>query len=182
MPGATYDFVADAVSAVGARDVLELGCGAQQYRGTARARYVGIDLPTSPYLEVPPSAYADGARLPFRRGAFDLVFGVAVFNLFPDVVTALEDCRRVLRDGGTILVFDYQRDVCERLEAAGQVAQVWDGERLRSLLTSAGFRAVRDRSEIVDSTGHPDAVRRLVRRARRHLRGPRTWLIVEATA
>src|SRR5258706_8159813 len=43
----------------------------------------------------------DGALMPFRAAAFDLVVSNLGINNFADVDAALAECRRVLRPGGT---------------------------------------------------------------------------------
>ena len=45
---------------------------------------------------------ADAERLPFEDEAFDLVLGHAVLHHIPDLPTALRECARVLRPGGTL--------------------------------------------------------------------------------
>jgi SAM-dependent methyltransferase len=45
---------------------------------------------------------ADAERLPFADESFDLVLGHAVLHHIPDLETALRECARVLRPGGTL--------------------------------------------------------------------------------
>lgn len=45
----------------------------------------------------------DAERLPFDDGRFDLVLGHAVLHHLPDLGAALEELRRVLRPGGTVI-------------------------------------------------------------------------------
>ncbi len=44
----------------------------------------------------------DGTRLPFRDGSFDLVFSHSVLEHLSSAVSYLQECRRVLRDGGVL--------------------------------------------------------------------------------
>jgi ubiquinone/menaquinone biosynthesis C-methylase UbiE len=46
----------------------------------------------------------DGARMPFRSGAFDLVTSNLGVNNFADSAAALAECHRVLRPGGTLVL------------------------------------------------------------------------------
>ena len=46
----------------------------------------------------------DGRPLPFRVGAFDVVFLVAVLGVFPDPAACVAACTRVLRDDGLLSI------------------------------------------------------------------------------
>ena len=104
------------------RDVLEVGCGA----GTdlvrfARhgARVTGVDMALSSIALARTNfaneglkvrlAVADGEQLPFRSAAFDLVYahGVVQYTTHPEAL--VDECRRVLRPGGTAIFQVYNR-------------------------------------------------------------------------
>jgi ubiquinone/menaquinone biosynthesis C-methylase UbiE len=98
--------------------VLELGpaggylTSAAQRRIQPGGRLVCLDL--QPALlrklrnrlgaETPPLVCGNAQRLPFRDGAFDLVFVVEVMGEIPDKGMALREIRRVLCPGGTLAV------------------------------------------------------------------------------
>ena len=117
------------------RDVLEVGCGA----GTdlvrfARhgARVAGVDLaPSSIALAVKNFALeklpvhlavADGEALPFRERSFDLVYAHGVVQYTTDDRALVNECRRVLRPGGTAIFQVYNRN--SWLNAMSQVTKV----------------------------------------------------------
>jgi ubiquinone/menaquinone biosynthesis C-methylase UbiE len=54
--------------------------------------------------------HGDVARMPFADDAFDVVTCTAAFKNFPDPVAALDEMHRVLRPGGTAMIFDMRKD------------------------------------------------------------------------
>jgi SAM-dependent methyltransferase len=104
------------------RDVLDLGCGAgvEVVRfARAGARIVGVDVsPQAVALAarnighqqlVARLAVADGESLPFRNASFDFVYAHGVVQYAADDQRVIEECHRVLRPGGTVLVQVYNR-------------------------------------------------------------------------
>ena len=92
--------------------VLELGAGSgippQHFfplKHYARL-YVGIDLDprvqTNPYLDV--GTVADAEELPFPDDYFDVVFSCMVAEHLKNPVRVLEECARVMKSGGHLLV------------------------------------------------------------------------------
>lgn len=95
-------------------DVLEVGCGRGQGLGwlAGRARrVVGGDYTAALlsgarryYGERVPLVRLSGDALPFRPGSFDLVVVLEAIYYLPDAARFAEECRRVLRPGGAVLV------------------------------------------------------------------------------
>jgi len=92
--------------------VLEVGCGsgwtAAFLRRAGHEAY-GVDLHHGPlgafdFDREISYASADAARLPFADGSFDAVGMYQVLEHLPDPARALEECRRVLRPGGRLVV------------------------------------------------------------------------------
>lgn len=162
--------------------VLEVGCGDKRFRPLFPGTYVGLDLPASQYLREPPELPASVEDIPAEDASFDLVFGVAVFLVVPDVDLAFRECRRVLKPGGTLLVFDYQREVCKQLARSDpdNHRHAWDARELGDRLRAAGFEAVNDRSGLVDTADGPPLPLLARRRIRRAMGTVGTWLILEA--
>lgn len=187
MPGVVYPFVADLVNRrlpVGGR-VLEVGCGAMQYEPLLHGRYTGLDLSSSRHVERRPHLVASAEDIPADDASFDVVFGVATFYYMPDAKRVFTECRRVLRPGGTLLVFDYKRPTIARMLAEGddEVKHVWDERELRATLSAAGFAPwrVRDLSHRASGAGDPPLARRPVRLVKRRLLPAWThWLILSA--
>jgi len=96
---------------------LDVGCGAGLMDGYlgALGRLEGVDV--SPEMvavarrENPGVSYevADGARLPYEDGAFDLAFAVCVLHHVPpgERPAFAGELRRVLRPGGLVVVFEH---------------------------------------------------------------------------
>ncbi|MDX2176162.1 MAG: class I SAM-dependent methyltransferase [Candidatus Sumerlaeia bacterium] len=92
-------------------EVLDVGCGRQPYRALIEAggfRYTGADWPNSIHTgdaagEV---VACDLARMPwpFEAGRFDALLCTEVLEHVPAPGSFLAECRRVLRDGGRILL------------------------------------------------------------------------------
>jgi SAM-dependent methyltransferase len=79
--------------------VLDIGGRYQPYRpllGKRVAKYVAIDLQQTPLVDV----IADGQRLPFKSGTFDLVIATQVFEYLLDPRQAANEVLRVLKPGG----------------------------------------------------------------------------------
>jgi ubiquinone/menaquinone biosynthesis C-methylase UbiE len=86
------------------------------------------------------TARCDAAELPFEDGSFDLVFGHAVLHHLPDLDTAFDEFKRVLRPGGTIAFCGEPSRYGDRLAAvpkrgAHAVAPIW-----RALMRAAPRR------------------------------------------
>lgn len=98
-----------------AKTVVELGCGSGQYRRVVRGRYVGLDLTDAYYMGGRPSLLADAQQLPLVDKSADIAFCVATLCTIPDTSLVLQECRRILRPGGRMLIFDYNKWVAGRL-------------------------------------------------------------------
>jgi ubiquinone/menaquinone biosynthesis C-methylase UbiE len=100
---------------------------------------------------------AEASRLPFERGAFDLVFCQQGLQFFSDRLQALREMRRVLRSGGRLGISCWrsaedsppyaaiQRALERRLgRERGALPRfaLGDGVQLRTLIEDAGFREV----------------------------------------
>jgi len=94
------------VKASGVEDgrVLEVGAGSGLLQDVVR-RYVGVDVSSrarrffhKPFLE------ASATALPFESNAFDAVWSIWVLEHIPNPEQALNEIRRVVKDGGHILL------------------------------------------------------------------------------
>jgi len=101
----------------------------------------------------------DTTRLPFAAGTFDTVTFVASLNHIPEREAALREARRVLRDGGRVVVtmidpitsaighriWWYSEEKHRGGMHAGEVFGFWPSA-MRHLLRSAGFELVDERT------------------------------------
>jgi SAM-dependent methyltransferase len=156
------DFLARADFPAGAR-VLEVGCGTgvitemiAAIPGVAEA--VGIDpskgLVARARTRVPALTFdvGDGQALPYDDQTFDGVVFATTLCHVPDPMAALAQARRVLRPGGSLLVYegDYNtatvslaaHDPLQTCVAAGVARMVndpWIVRRLTAMVRAAGF-------------------------------------------
>lgn len=63
-------------------------------------RVISVDVLPSPNVDI----VAEAEALPFRTGSFDLVVSGAVFEHIAEPVSAAEEVRRVLREGGRLCI------------------------------------------------------------------------------
>jgi ubiquinone/menaquinone biosynthesis C-methylase UbiE len=129
-----------------ARGVLiDVGCGSAQYRHTTDARYYGIDLTMDEYkpgVTRDPDILGSAMALPVRDGSVDVVFTVGTFLAFQDHRLALREFHRVLKSGGWVLLFDYNRQVQRKLQYKGGYGALpcWTRDDLRRLIAAHGFQ------------------------------------------
>jgi SAM-dependent methyltransferase len=125
--------------------MLDAGCGRAAYRDAVPGRYVGVDLSHLPFpVEAGRRLYARAAsdRLPFAPDTFDLVFARSAFYQFPQPDLALAEFRSVLKPGGRVLLFDYNRRTQRKLQKGeGAPRPCWTQWQLRQKIERAGFRA-----------------------------------------
>jgi len=144
--------------------VLDVGCGA----GTDLVRFAKGGALVSG-VDISPSAVAlarqnfsqqdleadlreaDGEHLPYADGTFDLVFAHGVVQYTPDSRALVEECRRVLKQGGDAIFQVYHR--ISWLNALSKVMKVplehedapvlgrYSASEFRAMLT--GFREIR---------------------------------------
>jgi len=91
--------------------VLDLGCGTGAFAVelTASAEPVGADMSrlALDYARSRGSfgiVQADGSALPFRSASFDAAIGLDVFEHIEDDQAAMNECARVLRPGGVLVL------------------------------------------------------------------------------
>jgi SAM-dependent methyltransferase len=85
-------------------------------------------------------------NIPLRDGSFDLVTCLDVLQHLPlpeGDLTALRECRRVLRPGGLLLIRANARKLTDADDAAQADYQRYTIEKLDSRLKEAGFQVVR---------------------------------------
>lgn len=163
MVGRSYDMALELarVLPTGAR-VLDVGCGsgfiAHHLSALLSARVSGIDVRKSVDAPIEYAAF-DGAHFPAAADSFDAVLLCYVLHHAQDQPAFLREVRRVLRDGGLVVVYE---DIPEA---------VWDAAACRthdrSWRTRTGpctFRLWEEWRRVFDSNGFEVlSVRRLSR-------------------
>ena len=117
--------------------VLDVGGGRRRGRFTPppSARWVVADIG----LGGRPDVAADLLALPFRDAAFDAVKATEVLEHVPDAARALDECRRVLRPGGHLIV---TVPFMERLHGDPDDFARYTEAMWRRLLAGAGLKPV----------------------------------------
>lgn len=117
--------------------VLDVGGGRRRGRFTppASARWIVADIG----LAGRPDVAADLLALPFRDASFDAVKATEVLEHVPDAARALDECRRVLRPGGHLIV---TVPFLERLHGDPDDFARYTEAMWRRLLAAAGLRPV----------------------------------------
>ena len=144
--------LADLLGGVGCpARVLEVGCGTGSSVETLRAigPVVGVDVDAGALARAVRRGYeavvqADGQDLPFRDGSFDVAVALDVLEHIPNDERACREVRRVLRPGGTFVVFVPAFSWLWGLqdEVSGHLRR-YTRHQLEDLLASAGFRDIR---------------------------------------
>ncbi|HEY1567443.1 MAG TPA: class I SAM-dependent methyltransferase [Solirubrobacteraceae bacterium] len=119
-------------------DVLDYGCAEQPYRRlfAPDVAFVGADLPGNPDADV--TIEPDGT-LPLADKGFDAVLSTQVPEHVADPAAYLDECRRVLRPGGRLLLSThglmvYHPDPVDYWR--------WTGAGLERIIHAAGLRIV----------------------------------------
>jgi ubiquinone/menaquinone biosynthesis C-methylase UbiE len=144
------------------KTILDLGCGTGRFTEALAVRFhaevIGID-PSEKMLEQARSKQHDGRvryehgrgeSIPLPDNSVDLIFMSMIFHHLDYPPLAARECRRVLRDGGTLLV---RTGIRERISsypyfdffpASGPILEdvLPTNTFVREVFETAGFRAV----------------------------------------
>lgn len=131
------------------KDVLEVACGAGQGVGylASLARSVEAGDYSKPILEVAQRHYGsrfsfkqfDAQSMPFEAGRFDVIIVFEALYYIPDVTRFFEECRRVLRPGGVLLIATANKDLFDFNPSPHSVRYLGVAE-LSQELERVGFR------------------------------------------
>ena len=121
-------------------DGIAFGCDLSV--GMLQQRFADGPIPANAHF-----AAASAQQLPFADQTFDAVICTAAFHHFPNAQQALEEFRRLLRPGGTLLISDTCRDlslakwVWDRLRRWFEPGHVkyYRTDEVLPLLRDAGF-------------------------------------------
>ena len=136
-----------AVSRLGpdVRDVLDVYCGARPYDDLFpdAARIVGLDIDHPSYTYGLADVVTD-EFLPFDDASFEVVLCTQAFNYVLDQREALDEIRRVLTPGGTVvitvpLVWEYDRRAPEHRYTEPMVRRLFEGWEDVRVVESGGW-------------------------------------------
>ncbi len=118
--GAEQNLVASLLKPSAGQRVLDLGCGTGIFTrpvADSGARVTALDL-SYPMVRGARSRLGGKSvhlvnghmrMLPFADGAFDHVFSITALEFIPDARQALDECLRVVKTGGTVVVATLNR-------------------------------------------------------------------------
>ncbi|MBI4064005.1 MAG: class I SAM-dependent methyltransferase [Elusimicrobia bacterium] len=156
------------------KDVLEVACGAGMglgYLARKAKSLVGADY-TDYLIKQARGHYAgrlpllrlDAALLPFKEGAFDVVVCCEAIYYFPNAARFLEECRRVLRPGGAVLISTVNRE-WSAFNPSSLSTKYYSSAELKVLLQDNGFRAEIYGAFPTQNSSRKDAAVSLIKRA-----------------
>ncbi len=128
-----------------APSVLDLGCGTQPYRPLVEAcgaAYLGADMHRAGDIDI--EVAADGS-VPLADHSVDVILSTQVLEHVEDPRSYLRECRRLLKDGGRLVVsthgiWRYHPDPLDLWR--------WTGPGLRRLLELEGYEVVWLRGDV----------------------------------
>jgi SAM-dependent methyltransferase len=145
-----YTRYAFAASFCDGKNLLEVGCGAGVGLGYLAERASGVvggdytqnllSRAQRRYGSRFPIVRLDGCALPFRGGSFDVVVLFEAIYYLSDPGRFLDECRRVLRGGGTVLICSAN---CERrgFLPSPHAVSYFSARQLQAMLEEHGFQA-----------------------------------------
>ncbi|MBM3711835.1 MAG: class I SAM-dependent methyltransferase [Actinobacteria bacterium] len=123
--------------------ILDVGCGPARYRNATKFNYIGIDLTKEDYsagIKRNVDVVASAEDIPFIEKTFDLVFATSTFYQVFNYQKALSEIYRVIKPGGRILLFDYNKQIQKRLEKSeNHNLPCWTQFELMNLIKKFGF-------------------------------------------
>jgi ubiquinone/menaquinone biosynthesis C-methylase UbiE len=160
---------------------LEIGCGPAFLRNIFGEDYVGTDITNKPYNEnlirdVDVICSAD--QLLFEKDSFDIIVIKSAFFLFPNHELSLKEAKRVLKPGGKIIIFDYNRKTQIELQRKEGHTNYpcWTQWGLKRLIQRNGFQNVQN---LIPRKTIPTGIGKLYYLIKQEIFG--TWAIILGT-
>jgi SAM-dependent methyltransferase len=140
-----YAWAADACRG---RDVVEVGCGSGQGLGALRAVAKSLEAGdySQPVLKVARAHYGeriqlsrfDAQELPFADSSKDVIILFEALYYVPDARRFVAECRRVLREGGAVLIATANKDLAD-FNPSPLSHRYYGAVELAQLFGSGGF-------------------------------------------
>jgi ubiquinone/menaquinone biosynthesis C-methylase UbiE len=161
--------------------ILDLGCGEGSHmeRLASGGTVVGVDLSLA-YLRqarrLGMVTAAEGERLPFADGTFDLVYLSHVLHHAADHRAVLQEIRRVLADEGIVIVIETCED-SPLMRLARSLRPAWESVPVRSRFRFAELLSDLQRSGFaIEGSGQFNVIYWIWGFARRRLRPLERWI------
>ena len=163
--------------------LLDIGCGTAQYRYVTESKYIGMDLTNEDYAPNFPrnvDLIGSAQNIPMEDSTCDVLFTVSAFYLIQDYKSALREFSRVLKPGGRLILFDYNRRCQKRLAKLEGYSDIvlpfWTQWELKNIVQQAGF----NNCELLLKSGEDtSAFNKFIQLLREELTG--NWAIVTGT-
>ena len=158
--------------------ILEIGCGPAFLRDDFGKDYIGTDITDEPYTidllrDVDILCSAD--RLDIADDSIDIVIIKSAFFLFDNHNQSLEEVMRVLKFGGKVIIFDYNKKTQRNLQLKEKHSRYpcWTQWGLKKLLKDHHFCNV---NNLIASAQQPSGVKKIYHLLRQEIFG--CWAIV----
>jgi len=158
--------------------ILEIGCGPAFLREDFGKNYIGSDITKEPYnLDLPRDVdiVCPAENLCVDDNSIDIVVIKSAFFLFDNHMKSLNEIMRVLKPGGKVIIFDYNKRIqkdLQRKEGHNQYP-CWTQWSLKKLLQRHYFNDV---TNLIASTKQPSKITKPYHLLRQEIFG--TWAIV----
>ncbi len=138
--------------------VVDFGCGAKPYRTLFPddCDYIGIDTCSSPYANL---VIEPGSQVPLSDQSVDCILSTQVFYLIPEYGNYLNECCRILKPDGYMLVTTHGTWTHHPASGGDYYRFTQDG--LQYVLNKAGFE-IEDIQPIVGTLGAGLHLRQLI--------------------
>lgn len=104
------------------------------------------------------TVHGTATTLPFAESSFDVVLILNALRYFEKRQAAVEECRRVLRREGELLIIEHNRHCPDTLLVRKDVRKYFSERSLVQLLTASGFRIKSKEMEYVPPPFFPPKV------------------------
>lgn len=158
--------------------ILEIGCGPAFLRDNFGKDYIGTDITDKPYnIDLPRDVniICPADRLDIQDNFVDIVIIKSAFFLFDNHKQSLEEVMRVLKFGGKVIIFDYNKKTQKNLQKKEGHFRYpcWTQWGLKKLLKEYHFCNV---TNLIASAQQPLGIKKIYHLLRQEIFG--SWAIV----
>jgi len=158
--------------------ILEIGCGPAFLRDEFGKDYLGVDITDEPYNEHYPrdvDIVCSSDKLLVENKTVDVVIIKSAFYMFSNHEKSLKEAKRVLKNKGKILIFDYNKRTQKELQRkeGHENYPCWTQWGLEKLIKNNGFKNVH---KLVADVKQPFGFKRYYHMLRQEVLG--TWAVV----